>query len=57
MSFLYCGFISYLVPGYAADRGDGNLYLMSYDFDRETVLLGVQASLLGLSGFLVGVLR
>jgi hypothetical protein len=55
MSFLYCGFISYLVPGYAADRGDGNLYLMSYDFDRETVLLGVQASLLGLSGFLVGV--
>jgi hypothetical protein len=56
MTFLYCGFISYLVPGYRHDRADGNLYLMSYDFDKTTVLLGVQASLLGLFGFLLGML-
>lgn len=54
MSFLYCGFLVYAVPGYTHSRSDGNLYLQSYVFTEETVLLGTQASLLGVVGFALG---
>ncbi len=54
MSFLYCGFAAYAVPGYSHLRPDGSLYLQSYGFTEDTVLLGVQACLLGVASFAVG---
>ncbi|MGF7159321.1 hypothetical protein FHS85_000940 [Rhodoligotrophos appendicifer] len=54
MSFLYCGFASYGVPGYSHMRPDGRLYLQSYGFTEETVLVGAKASLLGVFGFALG---
>jgi hypothetical protein len=54
MSFLYCGFISYAVPGYSHSRADGSRYLQGYDFSEATVLAGVFASLIGVAGFTLG---
>ena len=54
MTFLYCGFVAYAVPGYSHMRAGGSLYLQSYGFSEETVLLGAMASVLGVAGFLVG---
>jgi len=54
MTFLYCGFVAYAVPGYSHMRAGGSLYLQSYNFSEETVLLGALASVIGIAGFLVG---
>ena len=54
MTFSYCGCLGYLVPGYTHLRPGGSLYLASYDFNEETVLLGATASLIGVLGFAIG---
>lgn len=53
-TFLYIGFIAYLNPEYSHDRFGGSLYLLGYDFDRQTVLLGTAATVLALTFFNVG---
>jgi hypothetical protein len=54
MAFQFCGFIAYAVPGYSHLRSDGSLYLQSYQFTEQTVKLGVEASFLGVVGFVIG---
>lgn len=52
---LYCGAVSYAVPGYSHLRYDGDLYLQSKEFSDRTVLLGLMTSTLGMVGFTIGV--
>ena len=54
MTFLYIGFISYIVPGYTHMRSGGSVYLQSYDFTEQTVLQGMWASLIGVIGYVLG---
>lgn len=54
-TFLYIGFIAFLNPEYDHLRPGGSLYLAYYKFTRETVELGVLASLIALTSFNIGV--
>ena len=54
MSFQYSGFIAYLTPNYDHMRLGGSAYLQSYEFTDDTVLAGVEASLLAIFGFVTG---
>lgn len=53
-TFLYCGAFVYLNPDYSHLRTDGDLYLQSYDFSNNTVLMGVKATVTGIIGFAIG---
>ena len=53
-TFLYCGAFVYAVPGYSHVRAGGDLYLQSYQFTEETVLLGTLATVMGIAGFALG---
>ena len=53
-TFFYCGAFVYAVPGYSHLRAGGSLYLQSYQFTEETVLLGALATVVGIAGFVLG---
>lgn len=56
MTFLHVGSISYIDPGYSANRHDSHWYLTSMNFTSQMVLDGTLASFLTVVGILAGCL-